>query len=354
MLIVNREKYNLESFIDRFENSSEDYLRDICKILIQWSDDSDSMRLTTSGSTSTPKKITLPKLSMKTSALRTQDYFGYKSNDVALLCLPVKYIGGMMMLLRSLVSQLNLYIVKPSLNPLDQIDSKVNFAPMTPAQLSVSLEKSYPKIENIDKILLGGGPVNTELRNQISKLKPKVYHSFGMTETISHIAIRELNHQTKADSFHALKGVQLSVDDHSCLKINADYLNDTTVTNDVVELISSDQFRWIGRRDNVIISGGIKLYPEMIEHKLSNVISEEFFITAIDDDLLGQKVCLIMETDETIDLESLLDNISKHIDKYEIPKIVYSVAQFDRTETGKIIRNTTLDKAIVEHKESIV
>ncbi|MDA8692658.1 AMP-binding protein [Saprospiraceae bacterium] len=354
MLIVNNKKYTTESFLERFENSTEQYLNNICSLIRHWNDESNKIDITTSGSTSTPKTISLDKSSIKASALGTQAYFGYKDNDNALLCLPVKYIGGMMMLIRSLISNLNLYIVDPSLNPLSQLKSKIQFAPMTPAQLITSIKKNKSKIENIDKILLGGGPVSVALLDQISNLKSKVYHSFGMTETISHIAIKELNYHTKDETFFALNGVQLSIDDHSCLVIEAGYLKNKVITNDVVELINEEQFIWKGRRDNVINSGGVKLYPEVIEHKLSKVINEKYFITGIDDDILGQKLCLVLETNKEIDHQSYINRISKYLDRFEIPKAVYCVKQFAKTETGKVIRKKTLNRAIIKHKESAV
>jgi O-succinylbenzoic acid--CoA ligase len=354
MLIINNETYSPEQFIEEFGNSEKEYLKNICSVLTDWKAHKKHMELTTSGSTSTAKTVTLSKSSMRTSALRTQEFFGYKKDDNAILCLPVKFIGGMMMLIRSIVSDINLYILEPSLNPLTKLQSNVQFVPMTPAQLSKTIEVNSSKIEYIDKILLGGGPVNSALMRKISKLRADVYHSFGMTETISHIAIKQLNPLVKDNYYNALKGVKFSVDEDSCLIIKADYLSETIMTNDVVELINEEQFIWKGRKDNVVISGGLKLYPEIIEQKLSQVINDEYFITGIEDELLGKKLCLVIENDSVIDSDYTLDKIKKYLDKYEIPKLVYGITQFERTETGKVKRAETLEQVLENNKQSVI
>ena len=350
MLIVGDIKYTLHSFIEQYGTSHEDHLIAICAVIKKWLNNDDYIEITTSGSTSTPKKIRLAKHAMKSSAIQTQNYFKYKSGDKALLCIPVRYIGGMMMLIRSIISDLDLYIVPPSLRPLVLLSEKLDFVPMTPAQLSVSLEKDQRSIDRINKILLGGGPVSLTLQRKIINLKTKLYHSFGMTETISHIAIRQLNHTQDSLTFYALDAVQLEVDDESCLIIKADYIDEPVYTNDVVNLISPRKFTWKGRKDNVINSGGLKLYPELIEQKLSNIIDQDFFVIGTEDEALGSKVCLVIETDHIINESELRERISEKLEKYERPKLILSTSEFQKTETGKIKRSPTLYKAIRDNK----
>ena len=346
MLIVGDDKYNLPSFLDEFQTSSSVHLTSICDVIQRWQNDSDYIEITTSGSTSTPQTIKLLKASMIESALRTQEFFSYTSGDKSLLCLPVKFIGGMMMLIRSIVSDLDLYIVEPSLRTLKGISTQLDFVPMTPAQLAESIKVDIAEINRIDKILLGGGPVSLSLLRSIEDLEATVYHSFGMTETISHIAIRQLNQTEDNQLFKALRGVHLELDDDRCLIINADYIDKSVHTNDIVDLISNKEFIWKGRKDNVINSGGLKLYPELIEQKIGSFIQSQFIIVGIDDEVLGSKVCLIIESDDIINEQETISALSDILSKYELPKAIFTVPSFARTQTGKIIRTASLELAI--------
>jgi len=307
------------------------------------------MSLETSGSTSESKTIRLAKSDMRTSALKTQAYFGYHSGDSALLCLPVKYIGGMMMLVRAIVSELRLIIVAPTLDPLSSIDEQVDFLPMTSAQMLNSLTNSLPQINQVKNILLGGGPVSRSLLNQLQDIEAACFHSFGMTETISHVAIRQLNHDGQSDIFHAIEGVQFSVDEDNCIIISGDHLREDIYTNDVVELMDEVSFIWKGRKDNVINSGGIKLYPELIEPKLSEIIAYPYFISSIEDARFGRVVSLFIECDSKSDFTKLYDSLSLHLSQYEMPKKIYKVSKFVMTATGKIQRQKSVDLALTEN-----
>lgn len=350
MLIVDNIKYDLQSFLDTYSSTELVHLRSICDVIQQWQDDNNYIEITTSGSTSTPKTVRLYKEAMIASALQTQEFFDYKAGDQSLLCIPVRFIGGMMMLIRSIISDIDLHIVIPSLRPLEQLSINLDFVPMTPAQLSESLTHDYNSVDLIDTILLGGGPVSPSLMDEIVKLKAKVYHSFGMTETISHIAVRQLNHTTDNMIFSALSKIKLDTDDNNCLIINADYIETPVYTNDIVDLISERQFVWKGRLDNVINSGGLKIYPELVEQKISEIIEEDFFIIGIEDDVLGTKVALVIESEESIDSKTLLSELSKNINKHETPKVIFTTPKFIRTATGKTQRSATLNQVLHDNK----
>ena len=204
------------------------------------------------------------------------------------------------------------------------------------------------KIHLIDKLIVGGGAVSNDLQNAIQNVSSAIYATYGMTETITHIAVKKLNHYNKRSVFYTcLSGVQIYIDNRSCLVIKAPKVSDDIIiTNDVVQLVSENEFEWLGRFDNVINSGGVKLHPEIIEHKLSKVIDKRFFIIGIPDTRLGEKMVLFIEGDGDSKAEKkILAEIEQieTISKYEIPKKVFFIEEFIETETKKIQRNKTLD-----------
>jgi len=347
--VIGSKSFSLEEFIVHCQKSNLTHLRTIRNVLTSWYDTSEHMALQTSGSTSQSKTITLKKEYMRMSAMKTQSYFGYKSGATAILCLPVKYIGGMMMLIRALVSDLRLIIVEPSLNPLVGIEEKIDFLPMTAAQMSASLDSNFSQVCHVSKILLGGGPVSPALHHQLQSISTKCYHSFGMTETMSHVAIRQLNGAGQSNVFHAIDGVQFSVDADDCIIVSGDHIDQDILTNDVVQLIDKYSFIWKGRKDNVINSGGIKIYPELIEPKISELIDSPYFIASIDDDRYGSIVCLFIETNEVANILKINESLSSQLTAYEIPKKTYAVSKFVMTETGKIQRQKSIELAVSEN-----
>lgn len=315
---------------------------EIIAFLDRWFDSKiDEIQVFTSGSTGNPKPIYLAKSAMIKSAQKTEKFFGYQEGSSALLCLPVNFIAGKMMLVRSLVSKLDLVITEPTGNPLLQINRKIDFLPMTPFQLQLVWKKSAEKLDLIKTILLGGATVSTSLLKTIQEIKTQVYHGFGMTETITHIAVRNLTAQEQ--EYNSVDGVSFSVDDHSCLRIKADHLEESIQTNDLVLLNSSNSFTWLGRKDNVINTGGIKLNPETLELKIDSLINQRYIFSAIPDSLLGQKLILLIETTDLVDKESLKKNLSSLLTKYESPKTIYLLDRFIYTPSGKIDRNKTID-----------
>lgn len=307
--------------------------------LEQWFNEKEYVFAQTSGSTGKPKSIKIEKQKMMNSALATGTFFNLKQKTTALLCMNAKYIAGKMMLVRALVLGWQLYVVKPTSNPLKGLHKNFDFCAMVPMQLQNSLSE----LGRIKKLIVGGGVVSNQLLEQIQAKKTKIFATYGMTETITHIAVKKLNSTTKKvekNSFYkALPKVIFEVDNRSCLVINARKISEEKiVTNDVVSLISEKEFEWLGRYDNVINSGGIKLYPEKIEKKLSKIIKQRFFVAGIKDTVLGEKLILVVEgKKQVINLNSL-----PTISKYEIPKEIYFIDNFTETETKKIQRERTL------------
>lgn len=319
----------------------------IYHFLQNWFDDSDFILAQTSGSTGKPKNIQLPKQSMINSARMTNQFFGLTAESNALLSLPASYIAGKMMLVRAMVGGFNLISVEPKANPFVGLNGSIDFASITPYQLIHSFETLKEK--SIKNIIVGGGHVNSKLETIAQTIPASMYETYGMTETCSHIALRCFNGKKKTDCFSVLEGVIISLDERSCLAIKAPHLLAEEIqTNDIVELVDSKSFRWLGRADSVINSGGIKIHPEQIEKKLEGIIPTNFFISSIPDNLLGNKVVLVIESETyTIQQEETLKiALENLLDKFEIPKQTFYIRAFVYSSGNKVLRKETLAKII--------
>ena len=296
--------------------------------ILDWFDEKNYLEIMTSGTTGKPKIIKVEKQAMVNSALATGDFFELKSGDKALNCLPVKYIAGKMMFVRAFILGLDLDFVAPSSNPINRNENNYDFVAMVPLQV----ENSLKKLHQIKTLIIGGAKVNSDLEKKLIQSKCNVFETYSMTETVTHIAAKRVGDK----AFTILPNISISQDDRNCLIISAPNLNvKNIVTNDVVELLSDDQFIWLGRQDNVINSGGIKLFPEQIEAKLSGKISNRFFVAGIPDQKLGEQLILFIEGNPHEIESSLFDDL----DKYEKPKQIKFIPHFAETETGKIKRS---------------
>lgn len=316
--------------------------------LLDWFDEKTYVVVNTSGSTGKPKPMQLRKEFMINSAKATGAFFNLPENTSALLCLSTDYIAGKMMLVRALVLGWKLDVVTTDSNPLKNVTKRYDFSAMVPMQLQNSLND----LNKVQKLIVGGGVVSKELIAQIQGIDTAIFATYGMTETVTHIAVKQLNqfvtsNEEEVSNYHTLPNVEVSIDKRGCLVINAPKVTEEViVTNDVVNLISSTSFTWLGRYDNVINSGGVKLHPEKIEEKLSTIISNRFFVTGISDNRLGEKLVLLIEgiADESLVME--LKNELKNsilLTKYEVPKEIHFIEAFVETETKKIQRTMTLD-----------
>lgn len=308
----------------------EDFEKPVGNFLLEWFDDNPYIDMQTSGTTGAPKTVRISKNAMVESAIATGDFFDIHPGQRVLQCLPVKYIAGKLMFIRAFILGLDMDFVAPTSTPLYNKDDEYDFVAMVPLQAKNSLKK----LKNVKKMIIGGSMISKSLEAELKKLPTQVYETYGMTETITHIAARPLGEQ----SFTVLPGVTISYDNRNCLVIHAPRIsNEVIVTNDLVELVNENQFIFLGRYDNIINSGGIKLIPEQIEKKLAGKIAGRYFVTGKADEELGEKLILIVEGEKhPIDL-SVYDGL----DKYEKPKEVHFVPHFVETENGKIIRNET-------------
>ena len=325
---------------------------EISLFLKNWFSENPSIDVNTSGSNGAPKTITIKKDFFINSALSTGEFLDLKEGTTTLMCLPPNYIAGKMMLVRALVLGWHLEVVSPKANPLENSDKTYDFTAMVPLQLENSLEK----IAQIKKVIVGGGVVSPQLQEKLQGVQSVVFATYGMTETVTHIAFKKLNHfsasagvKSMSSFYQLLPNVKVYKDTRNCLVIDAPRVSQEIIfTNDVVELISDRLFEWLGRFDNVINSGGIKLHPEKIEEKLSKIIAQRFFVAGIPDTLLGYKLILIveLESNNVSNFKQLFSENIKNLStlsKYEIPKEVRFLKAFVETETKKIQRSKTLD-----------
>ncbi len=332
-----------------FIKEGEPHEGEIGDFLLDWLKPSEFIEVRTSGSTGVSKKIKVRKEHMVNSALASGKFFELPASSTALMCLPAKYIAGKMMLVRAMVLGWELDLVPPSANPLDQLYKTYDFCAMTPFQL----DNSISRLHLIKKLIVGGGAVSPNLQEMVQGLNTKVYETFGMTETVSHIAAKRLNTKKKRKKpapFKVMPNVHISKDSRECLVIKAPSISDEVLeTNDVVEIITYKKFFWKGRFDNVVNSGGIKLYPEEIEIKLGEIIDMRYFLIGMPDNALGEKLVLFVEADFSEELLAELQlkvQSVKTLDKYEIPKKIYLIQKFEETPNGKIHRKNTLRSRI--------
>lgn len=320
----------------------------ISVFLSDWFSSEKTIFVQTSGSTGTPKTIEVEKPKMLNSAQMTCDFLGLKKGDLALLCLPTDYISGKMMLVRAIQRGLKIIVKEPSLSPLQDLTTPIDFCAMTPLQV----ENSLDKIHLIKNLIIGGAKVseslikkiNNQLRiaNNEQRIANCIYETYGMTETLSHIALRQI-FPAQEDFFTILNGVEISQDERQCLVVNAPKLNSNKlVTNDLVELKNDREFRFLGRLDNVINSGGAKIIPEMLESLVKKTIENKLVFIGLPDEILGQKLVLVVEGKETENLKSQISNL-KFEKSFWRPKEIIFIEKIPRTPNGKVNRLGLLD-----------
>lgn len=308
-----------------------DFERIAGEFLLEWFNANSFIIATSSGTTGIPKKITIDKQAMVNSALATAEFFDLKAGNRVLHCMSTAYIAGKMMLVRSIILGFEMDFVTPSSNPLKGNKRNYDFVAMVPMQV----QNSISELHKVKKLIVGGAKISETLLNQLLEVPTQVYETYGMTETITHIAVKKIGKK----SFSVLPNVTITTDERSCLVIAAPRISDTNiVTNDVIEFLTATQFILLGRIDNVINSGGVKLFPEQIEAKLSNKIKERFFVIGIPDALLGEQLLLVVEGEK----QAIDSTIFDHLHPFEKPKAIRFVPKFVETKSGKVKRKETI------------
>ncbi len=315
------------------------------EFLAEWHNDSEFVHVQTSGSTGSPKPMMIEKRRMLASARITCDFLGLRPDDSALLCMSLDYIAGKMMVVRSLERQLRLVTVAPSGHPLSHLSphsshfSPLVFAAMVPLQVYNSLQvpEECERLREIRHLIIGGGAIDEAMAAQLKTFPHAVWSTYGMTETLSHIALRRLSGPEASDWYTPFPSVNLSLSVDGCLIIEApEVCEERLVTNDIAVLSPEGRFRILGRKDNMICSGGIKIQAEELERQLRPHLSAPFMITKRSDEKFGEVVVLLTEGDI-----SDARNVCEHIlPKFHHPRIYLHVAQIPLTATGKPARKT--------------
>lgn len=309
------------------------------EFLSEWHSDSPTIRVRTSGSTGTPKEMLVEKERMMHSARMTCDFLHLGKADTALLCMPLDYIAGKMMVVRSIVSGMHLKCIVPSSHPLDNIDTIPDFIAMTPMQVAKTMENpvEMDRFCNVRTVIIGGGTIDTALEERLRKCPNAVWSTYGMTETLSHIAMRRVSGPEASLWYTPLSGVSIMLSSDSTLIIDAPLLHEGVLhTNDIAEMNAEGQFRIIGRRDNTINTGGIKVQIEEVENSIKkDCPSVHFIITSRPDPLFGETiVALLPENADEMAKKAFSEAVGK-LPRYWQPKSIVFVAELPTTETGK-------------------
>lgn len=316
--------------------------RQLYLFLKDWFSESPTLRLHTSGSTGAPKEITVRKAQMLQSAKITCDFFDLKKNDKVLLCLPLDYIAGKMMVVRALYAGLDIYPAEPDGHPLARTDISFDFTAMVPLQVYNSLQSGEEKqrLSQIKRLIIGGGVIDETLEKELKEFPNAIYSTYGMTETLSHIALRRISGSETSRYYTPLPSVRLALSADNRLIVDAPLVADKPfVTNDIAELRSDSSFRIIGRKDNVINSGGVKVQIEEVEQVLHPHITGRFAITGIPHPKLGEAIVLLIE--QTVDPVSAEKAVRQFLPRHLQPLLIHTVAAVPQTGNGKTDRTAT-------------
>jgi O-succinylbenzoic acid--CoA ligase len=354
------------------------YFKKVFEFKKAWEIGQETFEIQTSGSTGQPKKILLRRKQMLASIKMTAKAFNLKEGDTAFCCLNIDYIAGMMMLVRAFEIGMDLLIVEPKSNPFEDIEKHLyilkanrgqNFFAFVPLQIQTLLDYTpiYSDILNSAKaIIIGGAAVNEAILEKVQKIYRPVYVTYGMSETLTHIAIKRINGSEKEEFFNTLDGVDIKLTNESCLMIKSKTTDDQWITtNDVAEIINGSSFVLHGRIDNVINSGGVKIQLEKVEKVAESVLNKlktdkkepkgRYFVFSLPDEKLGERLIFVLEKKtiailsgrEDITKIDILKGFKEILPKFEVPKEVFFVEKIVETPTGKIDKIKTINAYVL-------
>ncbi|VAW17763.1 O-succinylbenzoic acid--CoA ligase [hydrothermal vent metagenome] len=345
-LAINNRLYTVDKLIlfcseEIKKGDLPEWKRGVYQFILDFLDGSDFIIQETSGTTGKKKSVRIPKKAMVGSAKLTIKVLKLKPYDTALLCLPIEYIAGKMVVVRSLCAGLNLLLTEPSGTPGTGSIEPVDFCALVPLQVYNLLNTNL--LSRIRTLIIGGAEIGGALEREIQKFPNRVFETYGMAETCSHVALRRVNGKNRESNFKALPGVRLSLDTRGCLVIQAPFLEGKVITNDLVELVTANTFKWLGRYDNIINTGGIKVHPEILEEKIQGILNVPCAIIGKPDLVLGQKIVLFVETEHKIEKDAITELLKCRLDKKLVPKEVYTLGKFPRNASYKIDRGALGD-----------
>lgn len=306
--------------------------------LDEWLSHTPFVEAHTSGSTGKPKTIRLPKNDMRVSARATNRFFGINAESLLVCPLSADYIAGKMMIVRAVEAGCRLIMVEPT-NHLESILPRiiadygtVSLLPLVPSQCESFINL---KIDgSVRNVIVGGAPVSPETESRLADLDCAIWATYGMTETCSHVAVRPMGSQI----YQGMPGVTFSADSQGKLEISAPaYSFGRLLTNDIVEIVDSRHFRWLGRADNVVNSGGIKIFPEELERQLAGLIPFQFYFKGEPDEKWGSRLVLVARCGES-EKDQIAEICRANLPHYSIPKEIRCVQEIPKTSNGKLRR----------------
>ena len=302
---------------------SDDFLRQVRNFIDEWNSNSITIKVKTSGSTGEPKVLSLEKERVRASALATGKYFGFEREQMALLNLSPDYIAGKLMIVRAIEYEMKLAVAPLVANPLLNIpDIKIDFAAFVPSQIVsiLSETKSRNELNSIKNVIIGGAPLDSNIENELTQMNSRMYASFGMT------------------IYRCLEGFSIGIDERSCLIVHQNKIvRNELVTNDVIDFIDENTFKWCGRYDNVINSSGVKIHPEKVEKMIAHLLPDKrFYVTSKKDEEYGEVAVLVVEGG--VDNPNILEDAKASLPKHHAPKELIIEEKLEETPTQKIIR----------------
>jgi O-succinylbenzoic acid--CoA ligase len=341
-LILGDDNYSFSNVARLQKSGQYPEFQAIFDFILDWQSGKPSFELFTSGSTGKPKAIAISRHQMIASARRTIKALKLENGISALMCMNPSFIGGKMMLVRAMEFDWDLTVLAPSNNPAQYLskDSQFSFMALVPMQLENMIDNECGNqiLNQTENIIVGGAPISSSLREKLNSITAKVYSTYGMTETISHIALMPMNGPNASDEFEVLDGIEVETDARNCLRIKGDVTNNAWIqTNDVVEL-KDRHLKWLGRADFVINSGGIKIHLDQLEEQISDILKTEAVLLKIKDASLGESYALVLKEEIIESTENIQSNLKSSLPKYHSPKVILKVEHFLRTESGKIDR----------------
>jgi O-succinylbenzoic acid--CoA ligase len=321
----------------------------------QWLNNQQTFTVQTSGSTGQPKPIAVSRNRMQASARLTLQALQISAGMPALLCINPAYVGGKMMLVRAMEGGLPIRLLAPEANPLMQLPpgEQPLFTALVPLQLEAMLQDKHSLsiLNKMKAAIIGGAAVSPALEEKAQLIKAPLYSTYGMTETVSHIALRQINGPGRKDYFTVLPGIKISTDNRGCLLINGPVVEEEVVTNDRVELLGDSSFRWLGRIDNIVNTGGVKVQAEELEAVATVCLREQgwgrrVLAGGLPDEMLGQRVVLLLEGEPlaAASIRKLMACLNNALPKYWAPKEILFTSNFVESDNGKIKRKETWAK----------
>lgn len=336
--------YSSKSIRD-LSHSNKDY-EGLVDFMLDWHNGAENFHFLTSGSTGSAKRITVNRNQIQASIDATQKKLCLSKHHTVLLCLNPNFVASKMMVARAISIGMNLVIAPASASPLQPIRTKIDFVSLVPFQIyKMIADGSVSQLEKIKTVLIGGAPLEQWAIDYLSKFKNDIYLTYGMTETVSHIALQKITDLDSNGLYSILDGIAIQMDHRSCLCIMGAVTNHKLIsTNDMVSLKSGNTFEWLGRYDNIINSGGIKINPEKLERLIASEFSDKnFFVAGIPNKELGQKCILVIEGNMNKDeFASMQNYLSKTLTRHYIPKEVFNLDSFIYTDSKKLMRVDTL------------